>query len=384
MKKILDKKFGDKRVIVNILIGELRKVKKVQSDQDLIRFVDEIQRIKRKLAALKLLQEMEGTVVLTELRKKLPPLILMFYNQDYEAKKVGEGSNGEILGHFLEFMDGFRNQADHAVSAGGGSSARTAHVTGTLLAENQVESEEEECDYGTDTNAGKAAAKQNSKDSQGQQPRKEPLTSNKPCLACDDDGKITAKQVYHPMFECELWKALSFDERKAKLGTGCPRHLQRNHTLAECKQAAGLMKCRTCDDPDHCRQMCPTWVASTTSMLGYSSSTYAANGMPIMNPVMLMVQKVRTTAGEEIGSIIDGGSSDHYVTNEYAVENKLAGVPCKLKVRGIGNAIQLMDTHLYWVPVKDRQGVVEELPAFGLDKICGDPTKLDAQAYEVL
>jgi hypothetical protein len=73
----------------------------------------------------------------------------------------------------------------------------------------------------------------------------------------------------------------------------------------------------------------------------------------------------------------DHGSTTALVTFDYAERAGLQGVDCCFDLAGIGDKREKYNTKLYIVKLKDRQGKMHDVCAFGIEKITGDMSACD-------
>ncbi len=90
-------------------------------------------------------------------------------------------------------------------------------------------------------------------------------------------------------------------------------------------------------------------------------------------PVILMLLKVTTNAGQKIGTLIDLASDTNYITHIAASRLKLQSEKITLVVHGVGGMVMKVKTKRYLlkVRVKTPRGTekAHELICYGLDEI---------------
>ena len=103
MMKILTRKFGNSRFIVDEIVSEIRGIKPVNSDKMFIEFVDTIDKIHRDLLELDLEAEIATTNMVTEIERKLPNLVRRDWSNEYMEDET-ERNSKEMFHAFMKFL----------------------------------------------------------------------------------------------------------------------------------------------------------------------------------------------------------------------------------------------------------------------------------------
>ena len=105
MMKCLTEKFGRSRVIVDECTAELKRMKKLTSDSDFIKFVDHLDKLKRDLTQLGLLADVANTTVISEIESKLPNMVQRDWIKLVSSKEMSDKPSSEIFEKLLEFLE---------------------------------------------------------------------------------------------------------------------------------------------------------------------------------------------------------------------------------------------------------------------------------------
>ena len=87
---------------------------------------------------------------------------------------------------------------------------------------------------------------------------------------------------------------------------------------------------------------------------------------------LLLVQRIPTPAGVNCLTFWDSGSTTSLVSLDFATAAGLEGVDCCFELTGVAGMVESFTTKLFIVPLVDRQGSVQEIHAFGIERITSD------------
>ena len=355
MMDTLTQKFGRPRVIIDECTAEIKKMKKLTTDNEFINFVDHLDKLKRDLSQLNLLSDVANTTVISEIEKKLPDLVQRDWIKLVSSKDMAEKSSSEIFEHLFEFLEDTKRQAEYF---------------GTEVRQQSNDQFQAATNIGF-VNCGvtdEISPNNSSRKVKAHNRVQEPLT----CLACCD-GLTDLDATTHPTNDCDVWRSLTFDQRKEKVN--CLYHPARglhcNHTTAEC--SVGKARCQFCKENNsdgHHTWFCHQAKAKTKTSLTKTSSSTA----DMLNPVMVKTLFVTAVSPDnnktgKLGCIIDDCSTDHYVTFKAAKMYGFHGKDVELCVEGLGGKKETYLTRLYTVPVIDKEGYICEYQCFGLETI---------------
>ena len=230
MMAALTEKFGRARIIIDECTAELKRMHKINSDSEFIKFVDHLDKLKRDLNQLGLLSDIANTTVISEIETKLPPMVQRDWIKLASAKEMSDKSSSEIFECLLTFLEDTKRQAEYfgtEVRQIGGNQAKASTKLGFV-------------------NCGTSNTTDTSQKVKEPARNREPL----PCLACCD-GSTDLKAAIHPTNTCDVWKSLTYNQKREKVN--CVYHpakgLKGDHTTAECK--VGKAKCDICKDSNN-------------------------------------------------------------------------------------------------------------------------------------
>ena len=122
-------------------------------------------------------------------------------------------------------------------------------------------------------------------------------------------------------------------------------------------------------------------VDTKTLTLKEDEITSMQDGLVLLPTIYINIGDDKT----EAGTLIDSGSTDNYIRNEFAQDLNLPKRPCKLQTHGINGQISFNDSWVYKLSIHDKDNVEHDtIFAFGLDKIAEPESRLDQPAYEDL
>ena len=95
---------------------------------------------------------------------------------------------------------------------------------------------------------------------------------------------------------------------------------------------------------------------------------------------LLLIQYVNTERGSRV-VFWDGGSTLTLVSKDYAVRNKLCGVPILYDLVTVGGVVTTHDTMLYEITIIAIDGSHQVLQAFEIDEICGTLKSVKTEGF---
>ena len=211
-----------------------------------------------------------------------------------------------------------------------------------------------------------------------------------PCLACNVDGATDLNSCQHSMDSCMAWGSLTHNQRLAKVK--CQKHPFRNdHTTDECKTPLNR-KCRFCNkENSHHFLLCNQFQVKAKGTTNLAKRVGCAEtkdkegqSLPHLPSVMLYTMYVKSDNGCNLGSLIDNGSTDDYITHRAAQKLGLVGQPVDLVTEGFGGAEVMIKTYVYQVPVYDKFKNRHLLSCYGTDKITNGAVPPDKLSYQRL
>ena len=171
-----------------------------------------------------------------------------------------------------------------------------------------------------------------------------------PCLACNVDGATDLSACQHSMDSCVAWASLSHNQRLANVQ--CIKHQFRDdHISSECNTPLNR-KCRFCEKENaHHFLLCSKFQVKKKGSSNLAAKVGCSDvvdkqgqSLPNLSPVMLFTTYVKTEKGCRLGSLIDNGSTDDYITHKAAKKLNLIGQPVDLLTEGLKFKFRLVYT----------------------------------------
>ena len=211
MMKILTKKFGSSRFIVDEIVSQIRGMKPVTTDRMFIEFVETIDRIHRDLVELDMEAEIATTNMVTEIERKLPNSIRIKWSDEFMEEDV-ERSSKEMFDAFMKFLLKTQRKVEfHSLdtkqSQGQNqnkSFTNNSYVCGTAAGQGG----------GGNRQAGYGGINNNNKN--------KPIKPFFPCLACNVDGVTNLESTTHSMDTCDIWNGFSVKEKEYVIASSRP------------------------------------------------------------------------------------------------------------------------------------------------------------------
>lgn len=359
MMSIIEEELATPKMIVDITVNEIEKMKMATTDKGFIEFVESLEKIVRDLSTLSQISEIANTSVLSKLEAKLPARINHDWAQKVINDKLSKKTSQEKFEIFMEFLKAAKEMTKYCESLPSGTSKQHCFVTGTVMT-------------------------QNNKDNRGS------LNKNKasnilPCLACSIDGATDLNASLHSMSSCMVWNSLSHAERVALVK--CVKHpfSTDGHLTKDCRR--NVKACVHCKrENEHNSLLCSKFQiakkgSTNISRKSLTSTSSDPPGRADLPPTLLYTTFVKTKGNRKLGALIDNGSTDDYILNKTAKRMKLKGHPVELVTEGFGGQETKVCTKLYYVPIIDVKGRTHYLPCYGTEIITSDSTLPDASSY---
>ena len=367
MMDTIEGELATPKIIIDQTVAEIDCMKVPTTDKEFVEYVEALERIVRDLEILDQIQEIAKTTVLSKLESKLPGQINHNWTQCVVKRKLNKKTSSEKFTRFLSFLEESKEMAKYNMSdiKSNKNSKGYCFFTGRPNNENNTD-------------------KKKLGGSQGEK------VMPHPCLACNVDGATDLNSCLHSMDSCLAWGSLTLNQRLAKVQ--CKKHPFRNdHTTDECNTALNR-KCKFCNkENDHHFLLCSKFhvKAKTTSNLSEKVNVADIKDkkgevLPHMPPVMLYTTYVLSDNGCRLGSLIDNGSTDDYVTHKAARRLGLVGQPVDLITEGFGGTEVRIQTYVYQVPVYDKFANRHLLSCYGTDKITNGAVPPNKLSYHRL
>lgn len=167
----------------------------------------------------------------------------------------------------------------------------------------------------------------------------------------------------HGLSDCRAFKKLSVSEKgqlvmEKKL---CKLCLSTGHLVQDCPRKSNWKPCDI--------EQCGAWHSRMLHGAVANGVTLTVSAQTGNADAMLLVQEIPTAEGGLCLSLWDSGSTVSLVTFTFAEKEGLRGSPCHLDLGGVQGTNASLNTKLYCVSLRDRDGVVHNIFAFGVEKI---------------
>ena len=359
MMSVIEEELASPKLIVDITVGEIERMKTATSDKAFVDFVEALEKIERDLETVNLISEIANTSVLSKLESKLPSQVNHDWTQKVIRDKLCKQTSKQKFDTFMMFLRETKEMTKYNISLPNGAGKNHCFVTGTFVMQNRGDIKE---------NSNKIR------------------TSNTlPCLACSIDGATDLNSSLHHMGSCMVWASLPHNERVALVK--CIKHpfSRDDHLTKDCKR--NVRACVHCQkENDHNSLLCTKFQivkkgSANVSQKCLVTASDRQDGLPDLAPTLLHTTFVRSFGNRRLGALIDNGSTDDYILNKTAKRMKLRGYPVELVTEGFGGMETKINTNLYYVPIFDKKGRLHQLPCYGTEIITNDPALPDAQSY---
>ena len=113
MMKILAKKFGTSRLIVESVVSEVDKLKVVTSDKMFLEFVEKLERLNKDLETVNLVDQVANATVIGKLESKLPPVVEQEWIKRVIYEDLDDGSFKEKFEDFMKFLQKHKDMVEY-------------------------------------------------------------------------------------------------------------------------------------------------------------------------------------------------------------------------------------------------------------------------------
>ena len=354
MEEVLEKKFGNKRHIIDACIKEIENMKKPNTDEAYIQMYEKLEKIQLDCEAVNLESSLDHTQVIKKVEERLPDLIYDKWLDFALKERLLESYSGALFPRLLEFMHSMYVKADYVAGDPSETSGKSKYCSVTAATSEPASSHKAEVE-------GKKK-----QESQGSS-----VSSFKlgPCLACYKDGADITEEMQHRTGGCNNWKRLSLVDKKKLVN--CLKHpfAKDGHKTVDCQEE--FRGCRNCDSKNHHTLLCDRADSKVIS----AKAAAASPDIPAKTSCAKALIKTLFVRGrsddELLGLMEDGGSTDNFIRIEKAKEMKLRGEPVVLNLEGI-NDTKRVDTYTYEVPIQDRFGRTHCIECYGLEEIASE------------
>ena len=321
MFKRLDLKYGDPSKIVDSILTDLHRFKKLEEGEHekLIKFIDAVEMAHRDLKELSLASELTNTNTVSIIENKLPKKMQMewyrFMHQ--EDSKVDKFNKFPSL---LQFLSTERDVLQYSMSGIRSNPTRASGIINVVSSEVAI-----------------------------------------PSSSCI----IHFWSENHATADCRTYNNLSHDHklnvlRERSACTGC---LGTGHSVEECTTTSQCTVDSTCVEKHH-----PS-LHTTPSVDGTVSTIVSDHVSPA--DILLPFMKVETGSPRcnYLSCLWDTCANVCLITHSKASLLRLKGKPAKLFFTGAGGVQSVVDSLCYSLCLLDRHQVSHSIKVFGIDKI---------------
>ena len=136
--KTLEERFGKARHIISSCVSEITKMKKPNTDEQYIRFVENLEKIKSDLEAVGLEKRLDHEEIMKKVEEKLPDAVHAKWLEYALANNLLDYDDvSDLFSKLLKFLVNFKKMADYKVGdidvASGRSKSKFCVVTGVTL-----------------------------------------------------------------------------------------------------------------------------------------------------------------------------------------------------------------------------------------------------------
>ena len=331
----LDEIYGDPSLVTDLILNEIKRMQPVEEGDNkaFIELVDTVDMGYRDLLRLNIETEISNSQTVSLIEEKLPISIKLKWSKKVKC----EGStikNTEKFPHLLSFLLERKRIIEYAFAD---------------LRETDGES-----------NEGWSHHIDRSK-----------LTGNKQNNQQTSDCLIHSPAI-HKTSDCRAFLAKEPNERLEVLKEkgGCFTCLKKSHISKFCpdkKKKCGIDDCEMNHHP-----LLHNTVAGVLSMAGSNTNNSA-------NECILQIMSIKTATHKEdpLTVLWDSGASLSLITNRKAKELKLPGKATSLLLTKVGACTEIIPSFEYNVPLRQKNGAVTFIKAFGIEEISSKIKEVD-------
>lgn len=362
----LDDKFGNARKVVDMVISDLKALKRINEGdtKSFVKMVDQVEQCWLDLKSVSLEEELNTANVVSHIEKVLPTL----QKREWviEAEKVH--ATNDLFPTLLKFLQKERRILEYmssSVRTGGTDKISVHHVNNS--SNSVMESEVVNL------------IKQMNEEQQ-QKNREfescivnltEMVKGNNLTTESEDKGCWIHNSMTHDVFDCHKFKSLSNNERfeLAKTNGICFRCLKGYHPARSCNinkmcnvMTKGQGRCNRHHHP----------------LVHYEQAEGAVHKAISGNTYNTLLNISTVYSGTQPITVLwDSGSDITLITHRMAEKLRLKGNDINLSMIKVGNAVEHHFSKEYCIPLVDRRGQIWELKAVGIDEISAKINRFD-------
>ena len=362
----LKQEFGDPRKVTEVILSSLR-VKPLKDDntKGFIEYVDLLEKADEKLRKLGLLHEISNSQVLGDIERRLPPKV-----RNEWAKLICEKEGSDLSQPYqflISFLKDQRKQVKYLTSIIRAPPPSTTASSSFHFQGLQMEDG-------------------------GEKKGKEHII----CYNCGNEGHVAkncdcvveyfscacCKSNDHPNTNCDVFKGFKPKERHAAIKSikACFLCFGAHRTTA-CPRKD--RKCGVCGKSNHNDLLC---FKSESTSNGHCESSkppettkdgYETSAGTNENTMLHIMKVAGAEKNTSLNVFFDDGSKGNFITHDAAKRHNCPSENITVDVTLLNNVVETLETVKYRVGIRERNGKIRYIYAYGTDKVTGDISQVD-------
>ncbi|XP_068229326.1 uncharacterized protein [Palaemon carinicauda] len=361
----LDDKFGNPRKIVDLVVGELRSLKKIYDNdtKGFIKMVDQVEQCWLDLKKVNLSDELNSANVVSHIEKVLPSL----QKREWVIKADEVSVTSNLFPELLKFLQKERKILEYmnsnVRSSGSDNKATVYHVDSTVENESEL--------IKLVKQIGEEQSIKNKEFESCIVNLTEMVKGIKPKAESKGIGCLLHNSIGHDITECYKFNGCGSKERFEIIkGNGiCFRCLRGYHTARSCNVGTlcdviieGKGPCNRNHHPLLHSDRVENSIHKAVSEKGFA--------------VLLNISMVNSK-NRPVSVLWDPGADISFITNRMAKKLGLSGKHINLSMIKVGNAVEYHSSNEYCVPLIDKSGKVWNVNAVGINEITAKIKEVD-------
>lgn len=369
MFKRLDDKFGNSRKIVDLVVSDLKSLKKIADgdSKGFIKMVDQVEQCWLDLKKVNLDDELNTANVVSHIEKILPSL----QKREWVIKADDVSITSDLFPELLKFLKKERKVLDYMTSSIRSSSGDTKVTVHSVHSKDENNSESDLV----------TLVRKMGQDQQAKNKEFESCIVNLTEMVKGANLRTGSKSgecllhssTGHDITECHKFKSCNSRERFELLKSNgiCFRCLRGYHPARSCKVG------KLCDVRIEGQELCNRNhhpLLHFESIEGNCHNTVGLSENAF--PILLNISTVNC-GNQSVTVLWDPASDVSLITNRMAKKLGLKGNEISLSVIKVGNTIEHYESKQYCVPLTDKTGKVWNVEAAGMNEISSRVKRID-------
>ena len=316
----LELKYGDPSKIVDSILNEIIKFKKINEEEygKTIKFIDIVEIAHRDLEVMSLASELSNSNTVSLIENKLPNQMQMEWYR-YMHKDSSPVDKRNKFPSLLKFLTAERNAIQYAMSDIRQTAQRSALGTVQTIS----------------------------------------TGSTSTCA-------IHFWSSNHTTSDCRTYGNLPIETKREVLRerSACFGCLAPGHFIGECDNKSECTANENCREFHHPSLHVTAGDASITTLSGDHSVSDAGR---VLLPIMKVVPDSKRC--KYLSCLWDSAADVSLITYAKVEQLRLRGQPCTLSITGAGGIESFIDTYKYTLKLINKRGVVHEMTVYGIEKI---------------